>query len=93
VEELLVQISNFGFPIVVSAYLLIRIEKKLSDLSFNINELARAIDVLSLKRDSLTKKLAVLSLRYAKFLLFAQDMPSLRSTNSHPEGTARRILF
>lgn len=52
VEELLVQISNFGFPIVVSAYLLIRIEKKLSDLSFNINELARAIDVLSLKRDS-----------------------------------------
>jgi hypothetical protein len=51
-EELLVQISNFGFPIVVSAYLLIRIEKKLSELSFNINELARAIDVLSFKRDS-----------------------------------------
>lgn len=50
-DELLVQISNFGFPIVVSAYLLIRIEKKLSDLSYNINELARAIDVLSL-RDS-----------------------------------------
>ena len=50
-EEILVQISNFGFPIVVSAYLLIRIENKLSDLSYNINELARAIDVLSLKEN------------------------------------------
>jgi hypothetical protein len=51
-EEFLVQISNFGFPIVVSAYLLIRIEKKLADLSYNINELARAIDVLGLRKDS-----------------------------------------
>lgn len=50
-EEILTQISNFGFPIVVCAYLLVRIEKKLAELSYNINELARAIDVLSL-RDS-----------------------------------------
>jgi len=49
-QELLLQISNFGFPIVVSAYLLIRIEKKLSDLSNNINDLTRAIDVLNLKK-------------------------------------------
>jgi len=51
-EEFLVQISNFGFPIVVSAYLLIRIEKKLDDLSSNINNLTRAIDVLDRRRDS-----------------------------------------
>lgn len=51
-EELLFQIGNFGFPIAVSAYLLIRIEKKLSDLSGNIQELTKAIDVLALKRES-----------------------------------------
>lgn len=51
-EDLLAQISNLGFPIVVSVYLLIRIEKKLTDLSNTINELTRAIDVLSLRRDS-----------------------------------------
>jgi hypothetical protein len=50
-EELLTQVSNFGFPIVVSAYLLIRIEKKLNVLSENIQDLARAIDVLSIRRD------------------------------------------
>lgn len=48
-EDILTQISNFGFPIVVSAYLLVRIEKKLSALSHNINELTKAIDVLSLR--------------------------------------------
>jgi hypothetical protein len=50
-QELLLQISNFGFPIVVSAYLLIRIEKKLNDLSNNINDLAKAIDLLRLKKE------------------------------------------
>lgn len=51
-EQMLLQISNFGFPIVVSAYLLIRIEKKLCDLSKNIIDLTRAIDLLSLRKDS-----------------------------------------
>jgi hypothetical protein len=51
-EQMLLQISNFGFPIVVSAYLLIRIEKRLCDLSKNITDLTRAIDLLSLRKDS-----------------------------------------
>ncbi|QGU00852.1 Hypothetical protein SYNTR_2258 [Candidatus Syntrophocurvum alkaliphilum] len=45
-EEMLVAIGNFGFPIVVSAYLLIRIEGKLNDLSKAIVELREAIIIV-----------------------------------------------
>ena len=45
-EELLKLVGNFGFPIVVSAYLLVRIEGKLNELSTSITELAKAIAVL-----------------------------------------------
>lgn len=36
-------IANLGFPIVVSIYLLVRIEGKLNDLTESINELSNAI--------------------------------------------------
>jgi len=39
-------IGNFGFPIVVSAYLLIRIEGKLGDLTSSITELAKVVAAL-----------------------------------------------
>lgn len=42
-EELLKQVGNFGFPIVVSVYLLVRVEGKLEKLSESINELSKAI--------------------------------------------------
>ena len=42
-EEILTQIANFGFPIVVSIYLLVRIEEKLNQLTESINELSRVI--------------------------------------------------
>jgi hypothetical protein len=42
-DELLKQIGNFGFPIVVSIYLLIRVENKLEKLTESINELSRVI--------------------------------------------------
>ncbi|MGI6343528.1 MAG: YvrJ family protein [Bacillota bacterium] len=42
-EELLPQIANFGFPIVLSMYLLIRIEGKLETLTAAIHELSKAI--------------------------------------------------
>jgi hypothetical protein len=48
-EELLTMIGNFGFPIVVSAYLLVRIEGKLNQLSESITGLAKAIAVLEVR--------------------------------------------
>lgn len=45
-EEMLTLVGNFGFPIVVSGYLLVRIEGKLNELSTSITELAKAVAVL-----------------------------------------------
>lgn len=45
-EELVAQIANVGFPIVVSMYLLVRIEGKMSDLTRSIDQLT---DVLGRK--------------------------------------------
>ena len=45
-EEILKLISNFGFPIAMSTYLLVRFEGKLNELSLSINDLAKAIAVL-----------------------------------------------
>ena len=45
-EEMLKLVGNFGFPIVVSSYLLVRIEGKLNELSTSITELAKAVAVL-----------------------------------------------
>jgi len=45
-NEMLTLISNFGFPIVVSAYLLVRIEGKLAELTISITELAKALAVM-----------------------------------------------
>jgi len=45
-EDFMQIISNVGFPIAISAYLLIRIENKLDILSSSIGDLARAVEVL-----------------------------------------------
>lgn len=42
-EGLLGQIANLGFPIVISVYLLVRVEGKLEKLSDSINELSKTI--------------------------------------------------
>lgn len=42
-EELVAQIANVGFPIVLSMYLLIRIEGKMSDLTRSIDQLSDVI--------------------------------------------------
>lgn len=49
-EELVGIIGNVGFPIAVAAYLLVRIEGRLQDLSQAILELREAI--ITLPRDS-----------------------------------------
>lgn len=43
VEALLVQAANYGFPMVVAVYLLVRVEKKLDDLTLAINNLERTL--------------------------------------------------
>ncbi len=42
-EEIYTGIANLGFPIVISVYLLVRIEGKLNQLSESIIELSKAI--------------------------------------------------
>ncbi|HLS53000.1 MAG TPA: YvrJ family protein [Tissierellaceae bacterium] len=42
-EELYSSIANLGFPIVISIYLLVRIEGKLDQLTASINELTKVI--------------------------------------------------
>lgn len=45
-EDFMQIISNVGFPIAISAYLLIRIEGKMETLSSSIGDLAKAIEIL-----------------------------------------------
>jgi hypothetical protein len=42
-DGILNQIANLGFPIVLSIYLLVRVEGKLEKLAESINELSRTI--------------------------------------------------
>ncbi len=42
-EDIIKMIGNFGFPIAVAAYLLVRIESKLNQLTESIHELTTAI--------------------------------------------------
>ena len=46
-EELFTSITNLGFPIVLSMFLLMRIETKLDKLSEAINELNKTIVSMS----------------------------------------------
>lgn len=43
-EEMLIQVSNYGFPIVVSFYLLMRFEKKMDKLTESIMVLSAKLD-------------------------------------------------
>lgn len=43
-EDLLQGIANYGFPIMVSAYLLIRMEGKIEHLQKAIQELCRTLE-------------------------------------------------
>lgn len=42
-EEIYSSIANLGFPIVISIYLLVRIEGKLNQLTESITELSKVI--------------------------------------------------
>ena len=45
-NELLTPVANVGFPIVLSIYLLVRLEGKIEGLSASVHELAKSITVL-----------------------------------------------
>jgi hypothetical protein len=53
-EEMLKLVGNLGFPIVVTVFLLVRIEEKLDKLSASISELAKAVAVLKRKEKRVT---------------------------------------
>ena len=42
-EELVILISNFGFPVAISMYLLVRLEGKLETLTESIHSLSQAL--------------------------------------------------
>lgn len=42
-EEVVALVANFGFPVVISFYLLIRIEGKLEALTASMKELSKVI--------------------------------------------------
>lgn len=43
-DDLLSQIGNFGFPIILSMYLLVRIEGKIETLSATITQLSNVLE-------------------------------------------------
>ena len=43
-EDIYTNVANLGFPIVISLYLLVRIEGKLNQLTESINELSNTIE-------------------------------------------------
>ncbi len=43
-EILLTQVGNFGFPMVIAIYLLVRVEKKLDALTLAIFELGKVVE-------------------------------------------------
>lgn len=45
-ESLLAQVGNFGFPVVLSIYLLVRIEGKLDRLTESIYQLSRTLETV-----------------------------------------------
>lgn len=42
-EQIMSYASNYGFPMIISIYLLVRIEGKLEQLAVSINELTKVI--------------------------------------------------
>lgn len=44
-DEILMLISNVGFPVAISIYLLVRIEDRLSNLTNSFNKLSKAIEI------------------------------------------------
>jgi len=75
-EELLKLVGNYGFPIVVTAFLLVRIEKKLNELSTSITELAKAVAVLKYKGKGKRKVMERKAMDWQKIVIHHSASPT-----------------
>lgn len=46
IDQIMTGVANYGFPICISWYLLVRMESKLDSLSDNIANLTRALETV-----------------------------------------------
>ena len=61
INELLNLIANVGFPVAVSAYLLIRLEKQIISLTYSVNRLNTIVSTklgIVIENDEITKKIS-----------------------------------
>lgn len=72
-EIIFTQIANLGFPIVVSIFLLVRIESKLTDITSSINQLTKAI-ISNVGEEAWWLPLFCIFLQYFLLLLQIQKM-------------------
>lgn len=61
INELLNLIANVGFPVAVSAYLLIRLEKQITGLTYSINKLNTIVSTklgIIVEEEEINKKIS-----------------------------------
>ena len=61
INELLNLIANIGFPVAISAYLLVRLEKQIMSLTFSINKLNTIVSTklgIVIENEEITKKVS-----------------------------------
>ena len=61
INELLNLIANVGFPVAISAYLLVRLEKQIMNLTYSINKLNTIVSTklgIVIDNDEITKKIS-----------------------------------
>ena len=60
-NELLNLIANVGFPVAISAYLLVRLEKQIMSLTYSINKLNTIVSTklgIVIENEEVTKKVS-----------------------------------
>jgi hypothetical protein len=67
-EDIAKILANYGFPIAITMFLLIRMEKTVTDLRSSILELKSTIDDLREKNIALTEKINVLQDKFITLL-------------------------
>lgn len=61
INDLLNLIANVGFPVAISAYLLVRLEKQIMNLTYSINKLNTIVSTklgIVINNDEITKRIS-----------------------------------
>ncbi len=61
INDLLNLIANVGFPVAISAYLLVRLEKQIMNLTYSINKLNTIVSTklgIIINNDEITKRIS-----------------------------------